>query len=751
MKRTIPNRFKRKPYLILLLLALACLSLPMPARPAGGRDDAKIIDMEFRDAQISDVVRIISESSGLNIVATNEAASRRVTLYLHDVSARQAMEIISKVGGLWYRHDREADVYRIMTTQEYQKDLVVFREEKTRIFRLLYPNPTSVATAIRDLYGDRVRYSEAAGGDYLGNMGGAAGGGAANRTGSGAANTFGGGTAGAFSRSPGGDSSTFSRSAGGRPSGGSGYGSGAQPRRLLDEELTVDQIDALERRKGDRIEVPGVELKGISRQEADIFIVVLPDQNTVAVRTSDLDAMDNIAGLIKEMDQPTSEVLLEMKVLDLTLGDSFHSLFDIKFVSGDGKSSFSLGNFIGGLNAPTLIYQFIDEHVKANIELLQKENRIDVLATPLLMASNNRPAQIFIGEERVLVTDVDTNTVTPATGAAVTNVDPVTEVRNVGNTLRILPKINADRTVTLAVQQDTSSVLPKSASIPISDGQGNVIDFPIDTVNTANLSATVVAKDGMSIAIGGMIRTTVSNDIQKVPLLGDIPYLGALFSKELRDRKKTEMVLLITPHIMMAPAEAGRVSDKVTHDLSRHPYFDNGDGAYEYYFDKFDPEGADDRPWAQPANPHPKHPRDRLRLPEKGGERPAGAAADVREPYAGLIRFAAMAVRQRIAPGEAPEGIRLKPLGAAPDKPLLSEIGVDATPLQSWRKDDLYVTSIQVKNRLRLPVTVDSTRLRGRWLAATLEKPALAGQGEAGDTTHLYVISAEPFHEALSR
>jgi type II secretory pathway component GspD/PulD (secretin) len=720
--------------------ALLCLSLSAIGAEPFTHPDAKIIDMEFRDAQISDVIRIIAEASGLNIVATNEAASKSVTLYLHSVSARQAIEIISKIGGLWYRYDSDADVYRIMTTQEYQKDLVVFREEKTRVFKLLYPNPTGVASAIRDVYGQRVKYSEVRSNDALATLG-SLGGGIGGQ----------GASSGQFSRPTGNDfSGGQSQFFGGQfqTSGGSGGGgSGGTSKRVLDEKLTADQIALLEQRLGQEHQASSEHLKGISRQEQDIFVVVVPDQNMVAVRTSDLEAMDNIARLIQQMDQPTSEVLLEMKILDLTLGDSFHSLFDVKFE--DGKNSFGLGNFVAGLNGATLLYKFIDDHVKANIELLQRDNRVDVLATPLLMASNNRPAQLFIGEERVIVTGVDTNTITSVNGSTTSFINPRTELRNVGNTLRILPKINADRTITLAVQQDTSSVLPKSASLPISDGSGGVVDFPIDSVNTANLSATIVAKDGMSIAIGGMIRTTVSNDVQKVPLLGDIPYVGALFSKELRDRKKTEMVLLITPHIMMAPQEAQRVSDRVAPELSRHPYFDNGDGAYEYYFDKHDPEGRDDRPWSQPANPHPNHPRDRLRLPEKRDERPAGAEADVREPYAGLIRFAAMAARHRIAPDEAPEGIRLEPLGAIPDKPLFSEIGVDTTPLQSWRKDDLYVTSIQVKNRLRLPVRVDSSRLRGRWLATTMERPDLAEQGKHGDTTYLYVVSAEPFHKAL--
>lgn len=68
----------------------------------------------------------------------------------------EAIETLAKVAGLWYREDEETGVIRIMTTEEYQKDLVVFREDIIKVFTLLHPNATSVATAIQDLFGTRV-------------------------------------------------------------------------------------------------------------------------------------------------------------------------------------------------------------------------------------------------------------------------------------------------------------------------------------------------------------------------------------------------------------------------------------------------------------------------------------------------------------------------------------------------------------------------------------------------------------------
>ena len=132
---------------------------------------------------------------------------------------------------------------------------------------------------------------------------------------------------------------------------------------------------------------------------------------------------------------------------------------------------------------------------------------------------------------------------------------PVTEIRNVGNTLQIMPKINANGTVTLMIQQDSSTILPASSSIPVVVGS-TVQRFNVDSVKTSNIQGTVVAKDGLTVAIGGLIDSTESEEEQKVPLLGDIPLVGELFKRKAKTKGKRELLLLITPHIIATPQEA---------------------------------------------------------------------------------------------------------------------------------------------------------------------------------------------------
>ncbi len=581
---------------VITLLSIAIMTMPVllaeteasvPLQNGKG-PEFKISKLELKQAKVADALRLISELSGINAVATEAARQKQISLYLQDVTARQAMDTLAKISGLWYREDEDTGTFRLMTTEEFQKDLVIFREDLTRVFNLLHHNTVSMANAIADLYGERVILSlgEEETDPFAGNLG------------------FGEGIttqASQFSRPVSGQQSDLR-------SGAARGGQGSEIReseKMLKETLTPDQIARLMKRIGkapsdEKEGVPSDTLRGISRKESPIFVTVVRQHNVLVVRTSDSRAVKDIEGLIRDLDRPTPQVLLEMKILKLGLGDNFRSIFDFGGTNGQvisgpqtgqpanplvpdastaAQNILGLGNF--PLEGGTFIYQFLNDQIRARVQLLAQENRLEVVATPMILASNNRPARLFVGEQRVLVTGAKSNVVTPATGASVTVIEPVTEVRDIGNTLLIQPKINADRTVTLFISQDSSTVLVDSTTIPVATQTGDVKEIAIDTVDTAILQGTIVAKDGLTIAVGGLIQTSISNDQQKVPLLGDIPLLGWFFRKEIKEKSKSELILLITPHVLMTPGEGKEVTDARMEELSEHPYHKKGDQGFE--------------------------------------------------------------------------------------------------------------------------------------------------------------------------
>ena len=185
-----------------------------------------------------------------------------------------------------------------------------------------------------------------------------------------------------------------------------------------------------------------------------------------------------------------------------------------------------------------------------------------------------------------MVTGVDTTTFTPSVGGATSNVTPQTEVVNVGTTLIVLPKINADRSVTLSIFEDQSEIDPKSQDLPVSDGNGGITEFKIDSIKTSNMEATVVAQDGLTIAVGGLISDESTLVERRVPGLHRLPWVGNLFRQYTDENEKRELILLITPHVITTPMEGLYKSQARMQALSDHPVIGSHvacpDGAMNY-------------------------------------------------------------------------------------------------------------------------------------------------------------------------
>ncbi len=529
--------------------------------------NVKLGTIEFNDALLSDAIRIIAEQSGVNIVATQEAGDKLVSVYIQNTTVKDVVDSISRVAGLWYRYNEETNVVLIMTAEEYQKDIVVFKKDFTRVYTLKQENVTIAAQTIEALYGERVELTEPDQND--------------------AENFI------ASSSSSDSNSTRRNNSRDGSNNRGGNRGGGldsTDPNNL--KELTTAQLQVLNRKTiNDEIPIVSLdEVKVVNKQiEETIYVTYNELHNLVIVRTSDQAALASIDDLIKNLDKPTPQVLLEMKILEVTLGDEFSSVFDFDAASsktvtqtiGNGdaavtveqpKQSLGAGNF-GILTGRTLNFSILNDTLSFRMQLLQKDNRINTLATPLLMAVNNRRAKIFIGQERTLITGASTDTSQNQTGVLTTTTIE-TEVRDVGTTLDISPRINEDKTVTLRIFQDNSSVAPGGTDIVVDGGSGETIT--IDNINTANMMATVIAKDGKTIAIGGLISEEEVYDVDKIPVWGDIPILGVIGSKDNRKKVKKELILLITPHIFDNSDDAESASDEITSRLSDHDYIKTG-------------------------------------------------------------------------------------------------------------------------------------------------------------------------------
>ena len=506
------------------LLMLIIVSLLYPVVSEAKFTNPMLDTLEFKEADLINVVRIISEMSDMNIVVTPETKNTKVTLFLRNVTVRNAIETICKMNNLWYRRDRVSNTYRIMTKEEYSEDIIIHRNEVTKIFTMNNLNVNLAADAIGNLYGERVKRSDSGTSfDTPGNSGGSSGG----------------ATSGGESDSGGGDKNS------------------------LNEELSIDQISSLATSGVSGNIISGRQLQILSVQKEPIYVSIVSEHNLVLVRTGDREALKQIGGLIKDLDRPIPQVLLEMKILDVLIDDKFSSIFNFEVndvsAQGDSLQPIIFGN--NGLsNEGTFIFEYMNDHLKANIELLQKNKRVNVLSTPMILASNNRPSKLFVGEQQVIVTGYTATAVVTEVGnnTAVTggSVIPETSVKDIGNSIEITPFINAkDGIITLSVQQENSNVRKGGGQISLVTSQGTIQTLAIDTINIAELEGTIIVKDNHTIAVGGLIRESVSDEVSEVPFFGKIPLLGRLFSSTIDNKQRSELILLITPRLLKNPED----------------------------------------------------------------------------------------------------------------------------------------------------------------------------------------------------
>ncbi|MGH8642885.1 MAG: type II secretion system secretin GspD [Burkholderiales bacterium] len=166
---------------------------------------------------------------------------------------------------------------------------------------------------------------------------------------------------------------------------------------------------------------------------------------------------------------------------------------------------------------------------------LEQNNKANILSTPNLLTLDNEEARIIVGQNVPFITG---QFVTSASGGAAANVNPfqTIERRDVGLTLRVRPQISEGGTIKLVIYQEVSSVQSTTSAGPIT--------------NMRAIETNVLVDDGSIVVLGGLVQDNVTSNVEKVPLLGDIPVLGELFRYETRRQVKTNLMVFLRPFVV---------------------------------------------------------------------------------------------------------------------------------------------------------------------------------------------------------
>jgi general secretion pathway protein D len=188
--------------------------------------------------------------------------------------------------------------------------------------------------------------------------------------------------------------------------------------------------------------------------------------------------------------------------------------------------------------------------VRAVITALATESKAKVLASPHILVSDNREARIQVGQQVPLSTSTTTTPIVGGT-TTVTNTSTSTiQYKDIGIILKVKPQINDSGLITLELGQEVSSL-----------GDNVVIaDQAFASINKEEVTTNLVAQDGETIIIGGLIREDTNKSKNGIPFLSKIPILGNLFGNTSDNVSRNEIIVLLTPHVMRNLKEAEKVT-----------------------------------------------------------------------------------------------------------------------------------------------------------------------------------------------
>jgi len=263
-------------------------------------------------------------------------------------------------------------------------------------------------------------------------------------------------------------------------------------------------------------------------------ISITPDtlNNALIIRATDQEYAE-LLGLVRKMDIPAAQVLIEATIAEVTLTDDL--AYGVRWFFENAESSLdfsdtgSLGPIFPGIN-----YSFLESNVGFALNTLASVTDVTVLSAPSIVVLNNQSANLQVGDEVPIVTQQAQGT-TDGNAPLVSTL----QLRETGIILEVKPRINASDIVVLEVTQEVSDVVPTTTS---------GIDSP--TIQQRRFTSTVQVRDKGTVALGGLIRETYTDNSSGVPILKDIPLIGNAFRSRNVTKRRTELIVFLTPHII---------------------------------------------------------------------------------------------------------------------------------------------------------------------------------------------------------
>lgn len=313
----------------------------------------------------------------------------------------------------------------------------------------------------------------------------------------------------------------------------------------------------------------------------DATVSIDPDTHSLIIMSDD-QTFSHISNIVHHLDLPKPQVLIKVVFLEVqhdndldfgvegTFNKQLSSAINpanataVKTANDFGLAGLgNAGQTIGQSTMPVGqgLYSITAKEFTATVRAIASASKVEVLSRPSIMVQNNQPATITVGQSVPLVTGVSF----PSTASG-----PVSLVsyQNVGIILQVTPFISSDGLVEMIVSPQISSLSSQTVQI--------ATNVSVPVIDLRSATTVVVAPDGQTIVIGGLMENDKTTVDSKIPILGDIPLLGMLFKHKQRANTKKELMIFLTPHVVVQPAQLASASaaERANAELSRKAFSD---------------------------------------------------------------------------------------------------------------------------------------------------------------------------------
>ncbi len=281
-------------------------------------------------------------------------------------------------------------------------------------------------------------------------------------------------------------------------------------------------------------------------------IVADDEQNTLAILARPADYTLLVSSL-RQLDKTPVQVLIEATIAEVALNDELRFGLQWFFESGDFQGLLTtsrLGDVSQVFPGFNLLFQ--GSNARVILDALDSISDVEVVSSPQVVVLNNQPAVLSVGDQVPIVTRSSVSVQDP--DAPLVN---SLEYRDTGVILEVRPRVNSSDLVVLHVLQEVSDVVQTTTS---------GIDSP--TIQQRIVESHVAVKSGQTIALGGLIRESMDDSRTGLPMLARIPVLGALFGSTTKRRERTELLVLITPHVLKTSTDIDAATNELKDRLS---------------------------------------------------------------------------------------------------------------------------------------------------------------------------------------